>query len=170
MGVYRAGDGYFNLAAGNDRMFARLAEAIGRPELAADPRFTGGFSRVQNRQALDAILEEIFLARPSTEWVERLNKAGVACGPIYKLDEVFADPQVRLAGLVHEVTNEAWGPHKVIGLPLRLSRTPPVVEHAAPASGEHTRETLETLGYSTEKIEALLADGVVCQHTGDRHE
>lgn len=170
MGVYRASDGYFNLAAGNDRMFTRLAEAIGRPELAADPRFAGGFARVQNRRALDSILDEIFLTQPSSEWVERLNNAGVACGPIYKLDQVFADPQVLLAGLVHEVANEAWGPHKVIGLPLRLSRTPPAVAHAAPTNGEHTRETLEGLGYSTETIEALLADRVVYQHTGDRHE
>jgi len=170
MGVYRASDGYFNLAAGNDRMFARLAEAIGRADVASDPRFNSGFARVQNRRALDAVLDEVFATRPSAEWVERLNTAGVACGPIYKLDQVFADPQVQLAGLVHEVTNEAWGAHKVIGLPVRLSRTPSAVAHAAPMNGQHTRETLETLGYPAEMIETLLADGVVHQHTGDRHE
>jgi crotonobetainyl-CoA:carnitine CoA-transferase CaiB-like acyl-CoA transferase len=164
MGVYRASDGYFNLAAGNDRMFTRLAEAIGRPELATDPRFSGGFARVQNRRELDAILEKIFVTRSSADWVERFNKAGVACGPIYKLDQVFADPQVQLAGLVRDVANDAWGPHKVIGLPLRLSRTPPAVAHAAPMNGEHPRETLENLGYPAEAIEALLADGVVHQH------
>jgi formyl-CoA transferase len=165
MGVYRAGDGYFNIAVGNDRMFARLAEAINRPELATDPRFSTGFARLENRRDLDAVLDEVFLSRPSADWVERLNQAGVACGPIYKLDEVFADPQVRLAGLVHEVANKAWGAHKVIGLPVRLSRTPPTVEHAAPANGEHTRETLVKLGYSPEAIEALLADAVVYQNT-----
>ena len=170
MGVYRAGDGYFNLAAGNDRMFTRLAEAIGRPELAADPRFIGGFARVQNRRDLDRILDEVFATRTSAEWVERLNEAGVACGPIYKLDQVFADPQVQLAGLVHEVANEAWGAHKVIGLPLRLSRTPPTVAHAAPMNGEHTRETLAGLGYTPDAIEALLSDGVVRQYRGDHHE
>ena len=170
MGVYRAGDGYFNLAAGNDRMFTRLAEAIGRPELAADPRFIGGFARVQNRRDLDRTLDEVFATRTSAEWVERLNEAGVACGPIYKLDQVFADPQVQLAGLVHEVANEAWGAHKVIGLPLRLSRTPPTVAHAAPMNGEHTRETLSGLGYTPDAIEALLSDGVVRQYTGDHHE
>ena len=170
MGVYRASDGYFNLAAGNDRMFARLAEAIGRADVASDPRFNSGFARVQNRRALDAVLDEVFATRPSAEWVERLNTAGVACGPIYKLDQVFADPQVQLAGLVHEVTNEAWGAHKVIGLPVRLSRTPSAVAHAAPMNGQHTRENLETLGYPAEMIETLLADGVVHQHTGDRHE
>ena len=170
MGVYRASDGYFNLAAGNDRMFTRLAEAVGRPELATDPRFIGGFTRVQNRRDLDGILDEVFATRPSAEWVELLNGAGVACGPIYKLDQVFADPQVQLAGLVHEVANQAWGAHKVIGLPLRLSRTPPTVEHAAPMNGEHTRETLTGLGYTSDAIDALLSDGVVQQYTGDRHE
>jgi formyl-CoA transferase len=170
MGVYRASDGYFNLAAGNDRMFTRLAEAIGRPDLAVDPRFTGGFARVQNRRDLDGVLDEVFATRPSAEWVEQLNSAGVACGPIYKLDQVFADPQVQLAGLVHEVTNQAWGTHKVIGLPLTLSRTPPTVAHAAPMNGEHSRETLTSLGYTPEAIDSLISDGVVYQYTGDRHE
>jgi crotonobetainyl-CoA:carnitine CoA-transferase CaiB-like acyl-CoA transferase len=97
-----------------------------------------------------------------------LNASAIACGPIYKLDEVFADPQVQLAGLLHEVANETWGPHKVLGLPLKLSRTPPTIEHAAPMTGEHTRETLESLGYTASAIEALLAGGVVHQHTGGR--
>ena len=170
MGVYRASDGYFNLAAGNDRMFTRLAEAVCRPGLADRSPLRRGFARVQNRRDLDAILDEVFRLAPSEEWVETLNNAGVACGPIYKLDQVFGDPQVQRAGLVHEVTNDAWGPHKVIGLPLRLSRTPPTVVHAAPMNGEHTRDTLENLEYSAETIETLLADGVVHQYTGDRHE
>ena len=168
MGVYRASDGHFNLAVGNDRMWMRLAETVGRPELAQDPRFADGFARVRNRRDLDAILEEVFRQRTAAEWVESLNAAAVACGPIYKLDQVFADPQVQLAGLLHEVANEAYGPHKVLGLPLRLSRTPPTIEHAAPMTGEHTRETLESLGYTASAIEALLAGKVVHQHTGGR--
>jgi crotonobetainyl-CoA:carnitine CoA-transferase CaiB-like acyl-CoA transferase len=170
MGVYRASDGYFNIAAGNDRMFARLCEAVGRPDLIADARFSGGFARVRNRRELDAILDEIFATRTAADWVETLNSAGVASGPIFKLDQVFADPQVQLADIVHEVHNDAWGAHKVLGLPLKLSRTPPVVAHAAPMNGEHTRATLEGLGYATETIEKLIADGVVHQHTGDHHE
>jgi crotonobetainyl-CoA:carnitine CoA-transferase CaiB-like acyl-CoA transferase len=168
MGVYRASDGHFNLAVGNDRMWTRLAETVGRPELAQDPRFADGLGRVRNRRDLDAILEEVFRQRTAAEWVETLNAAAIACGPIYKLDQVFADPQVQLAGLLHEVANEAYGPHKVLGLPLRLSRTPPTIEHAAPMTGEHTRETLESLGYTASEIEALLAGKVVHQHTGGR--
>jgi crotonobetainyl-CoA:carnitine CoA-transferase CaiB-like acyl-CoA transferase len=168
MGVYRASDGHFNLAVGNDRMWTRLAETIGRPELAQDPRFADGFARVRNRRDLDAILEEVFRQRTAAEWVEKLNASAIASGPIYRLDQVFADPQVQLAGLLHEVVNEAWGPHKVLGLPLNLSRTPPTIQHAAPMTGEHTRETLESLGYTVSAIEELLAGGVVHQHTGGR--
>lgn len=166
MGVYRASDGFFNLAAGNDRMWNRLLEAIGRPELAQDERFANGFARVRHRRELDAILAEVFRTRSVAEWVEALNGVGVACGPIYKLDQVFADAQVQRAGLLKEVENAAWGPHRVLALPLQLSRTPPTVRHAAPMTGENTRETLESLGYSAAAIDKLLADGVVEQYRG----
>ena len=132
MGVYRSKDGYFNLAVGNDRMWTRLCETVGGPELAEDPRFKGLFERIRNRDAMDSILNDIFSGRLTAEWVEMLNGAGIAAGPIYKIDQVFADPQVQLAGVVHEVTNAEWGPHKVLGLPVHLSRTPPTVEHGAP--------------------------------------
>jgi crotonobetainyl-CoA:carnitine CoA-transferase CaiB-like acyl-CoA transferase len=166
MGVYRAKDGYFNLAVGNDDMWGRLCKALGLPALAEDPRFNGAMTRVRNRRDLDVILEEAFARRTAAEWVESLNEAGVACGPIYTLDQVFADPQIRLAGLVREVANEAWGPHKVLGLPVTLSRTPARVESAAPMTGEHTRATLERLGYDAATIDALLAEGVIQQHRG----
>ena len=166
MGVYRAKDGYFNLAVGNDRMWTRLCETVGRPELGEDPRFKGLFERIRNREAMDSILNDIFSGRLTAEWVEMLNGAGIAAGPIYKIDQVFADPQVQLAGLVHEVTNAEWGPHKVLGLPVHLSRTPPTVEHGAPMTGEHTCATLEGLGYDAATIEMLLAEGVVEQSKG----
>jgi formyl-CoA transferase len=125
-------------------------------------------TRVRNRRELDAVLEEALERRTAAEWVETLNDAGVACGPIYRLDQVFADPQIERAGLVREVANAAWGPHKVIGLPVTLSRTPARVETAAPMTGEHTRQTLGRLGYDRATIDALLAEGVVQQH-GEGH-
>jgi crotonobetainyl-CoA:carnitine CoA-transferase CaiB-like acyl-CoA transferase len=85
------------------------------------------------------------------------------------VDQVFADPQVKLAGLVQEVANATWGPHKVLALPVHLSRTPAEVAHAAPMTGEHTREVLAELGYNTEAIDALLAAGVIEQHSGEQH-
>jgi formyl-CoA transferase len=166
MGVYRARDGYFNLAVGNDDMWARLCKAIDRPGLAEDARFTGAVTRVRNRRELDAVLDEVFMRRTAAEWVEALNATGVASGPIYTLDQVFADPQVKASGLVREVANAAWGPHKVLALPVTLSRTPARVAAAAPMTGEHTRATLEGLGYDAATIDALLAEGVIQQHPG----
>jgi formyl-CoA transferase len=168
MGAYRAKDGYFNIAIGNDRMWRRLCEVLGLNAIAEDSRFVDVFLRVQHRKELDAILEEAFLKRPAAEWVEILNAAGAACGPLNTLDQVFADPQVQLARHVHEVTNSEWGTHKVLGLPVSLSRTPPAVMHAAPKTGEHTRETLERLGYSAATIDTLLSEGVIEQSSGGR--
>jgi crotonobetainyl-CoA:carnitine CoA-transferase CaiB-like acyl-CoA transferase len=167
MGVYRAKDGFFNLAVGNDDMWRRFCKVLDRPELADDARFGGMLSRVKHRQALDPLLEEAFARRSVAEWVEALNAAGVASGPIYTVDQVFADPQIRQADLVREVTNAAWGPHKVLALPVHLSRTPAVVERAAPMTGEHTREVLGTLGYEPAEIDAWLAEGLIEQHKGE---
>jgi formyl-CoA transferase len=166
MGTYRAKDGYFNLAIGNDRMWRRLCEVLELNAFADDPRFRDVFVRVQNRRELDTILEKALLGRTAAEWVETLNAAGVACGPINTLDQVFADPQVKLAELVRDVANAEWGPHKVLALPLTLSRTPPAVRHAAPMTGEHTRETLESLGYSASTIDMLVSERVVEQAKG----
>ena len=137
MGVYRASDGYFNLAAGNDRMFTRLAEAIAQPDLVADPRFAGGFARVQNRRDLDAILDEVFVQRQTAEWVELLTQPALPAVPFTSSIRSSPIRRFSLPDCCHDVTNEAWGPHNVIGLPLKLSRTPPVVDHAAPMNGEH---------------------------------
>jgi len=167
MGVYRAQDGFFNLAVGNDDMWRRFCKAIEQPALADDARFAGMLARVKHRQALDVVLEAAFAGRPAAEWVESLNAAGVACGPINTVDRVFADPQIRQADLVRDVANAAWGPHKVLALPVHLSRTPARVEHAAPMTGEHTREVLTTLGYDAAALDALLADGVIEQYKGE---
>ena len=166
MGVYRAKDGYFNLAVGNDDMWRRFCKALDLASLAEDARFSGALTRVKNRQDLDVILEEAFQRRTAREWVEALNEAGVACGPIYTLDRVFADPQIEMACLVREVANQAWGPHKVLALPVHLSRTPAQIVTAAPMTGEHTRETLIALGYEATAIDGLRVDGVIQEHPG----
>ena len=167
MGVYRARDGFFNLAVGNDDMWRRFCKVLDQAGLADDPRFGGMLSRVKHRQALDAILEAAFARRTAAEWVDTLNAAGVASGPINTVDQVFADPQIRQADLVREVSNATWGPHKVLALPVHLSRTPAQVERAAPMTGEHTREVLGALGYDASALDGLLADGVIEQHKGE---
>jgi formyl-CoA transferase len=166
MGVYRAKDGHLNLAVGNDDMWRRLCAALGLAELTGDPRFSRGPGRVQHRRAMDEILEKALARRSVGEWVEILNAAGVACGPIYSVDQAFADPQVARFNLVHNLEHPVWGLVKVLGLPVSLSRTPPQVRTPAPLPGQHTREVLERLGYDRATIEGLLADGVVEEAKG----
>ncbi len=166
MGVYRAKDGHLNLAVGNDEMFRRLCAVLELPRLADDPRFSRNPARVKNRRALDELLEEALARRPVAEWVEVLNAAGVACGPIYTLDQVFADPQVRGFNLVHGLQHPVWGLVKVLGLPINLSRTPSEVKTPAPLPGQHTRDVLERLGYDRPTIEGLLAEGVIEEAKG----
>ncbi len=161
MGVYRAKDGHLNLAVGNDEMWRRLCRALDLEECADDPRFALASDRLTHRRAMDEILEAALAKKPAAEWVELLNAAGVACGPIYTVDRVFADPQVAQAGLVHELSHPVWGLHRVLGLPVRLDRTPARVRTAAPVPGAHTREILAELGYDRAATDALLADGVV---------
>ena len=161
MGVYRAQDGFLNLAVGNDDMYRRLCDVLGVPELGADPRFAKNLERVEHRQALDVVIVERLSTRTVAEWIDTLNAAGVACGPIYTLDEVFADPQVRQFGLVHEQTHDTFGPVKVVGLPVGLSRTPATVRTPAPPPGTHTREVLGRVGYPAAEIDALAQAGVI---------
>ncbi len=163
MGVYRAGDGHLNLAVGSEVMWRRFCEAIGHPELAVDPRFATNKARIDNRPALNAVIEEIFAGAPAAEWVERLNAAGVACGPIYDVGQVFADPQVVELGLAHEVRHPVHGPVRVLGLPIFLHRTPAKVTAPSPLPGQHTREVLRAAGYDVAAAERLLAEGVAAE-------
>ncbi len=164
MGVYRTRDGHLNLAVGSEVMWRRFCEAVGRAELTDDPRFRSNQLRIDNRPALNGIIEgEIFAAGSTAEWVERLNAAGVACGPIYDVGQVFADPQVQQARLVEEVHHPVHGPMRVLGIPVFLHRTPAKVAGPSPLPGQHTREVLRLAGYDDAAIERLLADGVAAE-------
>jgi formyl-CoA transferase len=160
-GVFKTSDGHINIAASGQHMFKRLCDTIGRPELVSDPRFVTARDRSKNRQACNAELEQALVARPSAEWVDKLNVAGVPCGPIYNVKEVFEDPQVQHLGLAAEVKHRTLGTLRVQNLPVTLSRTPGEVRTATPEAGEHTDEVLEELGYSEAAIEELRAAQVV---------
>jgi crotonobetainyl-CoA:carnitine CoA-transferase CaiB-like acyl-CoA transferase len=166
MGVYRARDGHLNLAVGSEVMWRRFCDALGRTDLAEDPRFATNRGRLDHRTALNAIIAEIFASASAAEWVERLNRAGVACGPIYDVGEVFADPQVRQAHLVEEVHHPEHGPMKVLGQPVALHRTPAKVTAPSPFPGQHTREVLGLAGYEAATIARLLASGVAAEPRG----
>ena len=159
--AFRTRDGHVVVAVGNDAQFARLAEAMGRRDLAADPRFSTNAARVAHREALVAAMAPLLAARDTEAWVRALDAADVPAGPINDLAQVFEDPQVRHRGLRVEVPRADGAPVPVVASPIRLSRTP--VEHRPPPRlGEHTREVLvEVLGMEEEEVEALGRAGVI---------
>jgi formyl-CoA transferase len=160
-GVFTTADGHINIAASGQVMYRRLCEAIGASRLIDDPRFKTMTDRSRNRKAMNEELDKVLVARPSAEWIEALNKAGVPCGPILNIRQVFEDPQVQHLGLAQTVRHPERGEIRVQGLPAALSRTPGAIRRAAPVHGQHTEEILAEFGYSREEIAALRRDGVV---------
>jgi len=144
-------------------MWHRFCEAIGCPDLAGDPRFATNRGRIDHRPAHNAIIEDVFAGSSTAAWVERLNAAGVACGPIYDIAQVFTDPQVQQARLVDEVHHPVHGPMRVLGQPVALHRTPAKVTAPSPLPGQHTREVLAAAGCDATTIERLLAAGVAAE-------
>jgi formyl-CoA transferase len=160
-GVFRTADGHMNIAASGQTMYRRLCEALGVPELIEDARFQTPPDRSKNRAALTEELEKTTRTRPSQHWVDVLNKAGVPCGPILNVKEVFEDPHVKHLGLTVKVRHARLGELEIQNLPVTLSRTPGAVRTPAPELGEHTDAILGELGYAKEEIAALRRDGVV---------
>jgi crotonobetainyl-CoA:carnitine CoA-transferase CaiB-like acyl-CoA transferase len=157
MGTYRSADGWINLAPSLG--WDRFAAALGAEELSSDPRFATPEQRSRNRDALRAVVEAHLAGRPSAEWVERMNAAGIPCGPVLAMDEVFADPQVRHLHMAERVEHPLDGPLDLVRNPLRFSESGSQLRAAAPVPGSHTREVLGELGYADSEIEALLASG-----------
>lgn len=161
MGVYRAQDGHMTIACGSEEMWGRFCRALDREGWAEDPRFAMNRDRVINREELSALIEARLAVAPVAHWVERLNEAGVASGPIHTVDQVFADPQVQALGLVAETHQPGVGAVKVLAQPFTLSRTPARVRGPVPRLGETTEKILIELGYTSDEIARLRADEVI---------
>lgn len=160
--TFKASDRYVAVGVGNDRQFRKFCEAVGRPEWANDARFDTNAHRVENRQTLIPLIQEIFLTRTADEWLEALQKAGIPSGPINTLDHLFSDPQVQFQGLVAEVDHPTAGKVKLVGPPYKFSRTPATVRSHPPLLGEHTEEVLTgLLGYSQDFVRSLRDRGVI---------
>jgi crotonobetainyl-CoA:carnitine CoA-transferase CaiB-like acyl-CoA transferase len=155
-------DGAMILAVGNDSQFAKLALVAGHPEWAISPLFATNRARVENRAAFVAAFIEVSVTRTTKEWISGLEAAGVPCGPINTLREVFEDPQVVSRRTKISLPHAAGVDVALVANPIRMSETPPEYRTAPPTLGQHTRQVLgETLGMAEGEIDALVESGVI---------
>ena len=161
MGVMETADGFINIGVGGDGQWQALCRALARPDLAQNSDYATQTLRFQHRPRLMAILKEIFRGDTSAAWLEKLEAEGVPAGPIYKMNEVFADPQVQHLGIVETVPHPTRGDVRLIGQPVVLSRTPASVKTALPDKGAQSDEILREAGYSTDEIARLRDRGAI---------
>ena len=159
-GVYKARDGYMNIAVFGSKIWERFCEILGAPEWVRDERYQDKAGRSVNRETLDAEINSRLAAHDRAHWNELLNAGGVACGHINNLQEVFDEPQVQHLGLVKDVVSPHQGPQRLVGQPVQLERTPSTIARAAPRRGEHTAEVLGELGVSADELSRLKAQGI----------
>ena len=157
----RASDGYFTVGANTDKLFSALCDAIGRPELVRDPRFSDRAARLAQRPALVAEIEKATTGEPRAHWLGRLDAAGVPSGPINSYPEALADPHTLALGMVVDLVHPGAGAVKALGVPVKLSDTPGAVDRPAPLLGQHTAEILTELGYSDAEQQELRAARVI---------
>ena len=159
-GAFQTKDGYVNIAP-TPVMWHRFCKAIDREDLIEHPIYATPKDRRNHRDELNKVIGEITATMTSTAVVERLNRAGIPCGPIYTIDQTFADPQVRHLGIAQDVDSPALGSIKLVGQPFTLSRTPSRLVSSAPEYGEHTDEILTEFGYSSEDIARFRQAGAI---------
>jgi formyl-CoA transferase len=159
--VYPTSDGFVNIAAAGTVIYTRFCEAIGAPELARHPEYSTAELRSKNRLALNQAIAERTRSYTSETLIALLNKAGVPTGPIYKMDQVFADPQVQHLQMATPVPTSSGAKVNLVGPAFRLSRTPAQMKRTIGPAGEHNDEILRDLGYASGDIEALRAAKVI---------
>ena len=156
----RTQDGYITVGAGTDKLWERMATAIGRDDLLTDERFVTNADRVRNRQLLQDELETTLKTAPTSTWVDKLVASGTPSGPILDYGQVLEDPHTVASGMIAECEHPVAGTVKMLGTPFKLSESPAKVE-PSPILGQHTDEVLAELGLAAERITALHEQGVV---------
>ena len=159
--AFPASDGWVTVGAANQENWLRLLEALGAPELRADPRFANNGDRMRNLSALVDVLTPLFKRRTVADWQRRLEESGVPAGPVLDIGEMHADPQALAREMIVETLHPTAEKVKAIGLPIKFSDTPGGVRRAAPVFGQHTQEVLREHGYSDAEIEQMAAQGVI---------
>ena len=160
-GVFETADGRIIIQSGPQHLWERLVRALEMPELLENPDYADVPKRFENRVALHETIARRTKTKPGAEWIGILNEAGIPCGPIYTVDQTFADPQVEGLNMAPEVDHPEMGPIRIVGQAVKLARTPQKMRGAAPEMGAHTEEILGELGYDADAIDQLRDEGIV---------
>jgi crotonobetainyl-CoA:carnitine CoA-transferase CaiB-like acyl-CoA transferase len=160
-GVFETKDGHINIAAAGDELYERFCSAIERPDLRADPRFATAKARSTNRDLLMEVLMPVTRQKDSASWIKILNDAGVPCGPIYRVDEAFGDPQVKHLEMAQPVHSATLGDLTILGHPVSHGTKRLPIRIPAPELGQDNEEILTSLGYTKEQIADLAQRGIV---------
>ncbi|MFO1028931.1 MAG: CoA transferase [Acetobacteraceae bacterium] len=160
-GVFPTTDGHINIAASSARVFARFCEAIGRPDWLEKPEWKSQDGRSKDRKAINAAISEITATKPANHWIELFEANGIPCGPIYSIDQVFADPQVKHLGMATTMSSPHIGNKEVVASALNISGFSKAIRAYTPDAGEHNDEILKSVGYSDEELAELRKKGVI---------
>ena len=160
-GVFKTSDGSINLAVAGETIWKRFVEAVDKGEWLEMDEFKNAKERLKNRDYLNKIIEEVTITKTSDEWVEKLEKVGVPCGPINSIDKVFDDPQVKHLGIAQSIDTIPFGQTQLVGQPFNLSRSPSIMKQRPPEKGEHNEDVLLDLGYSSEELDELKSKNII---------
>ena len=160
-GVFKTSDGSINLAVAGETIWRRFAEAVDKKDWLEMEEFKDAKNRLKNRDYLNSIIEELTVTKSSNEWVKKLEKVGVPCGPINSIDKVFDDPQVKHLGIAQSVDTIPFGETELVGQPFNLSRTPSSLKQRPPEKGEQNSDVLNELGFSDKELNDLKNQNII---------
>ena len=160
-GVFKTSDGSINLAVAGETIWRRFANAVNKKEWVEKNEFKNAKERLKNRDYLNKLIEEVTISKTSDEWVEKLEKVGVPCGPINSIDKVFSDPQVKHLGIAQPADTIPFGETELVGQPFNLSRSPSIMKQRPPEKGEHNEDVLLDLGFSNEELDEFKSKNII---------